>query len=180
MVIDAGSSPAEGGASFGNGSQLSYSYTDAMASPSMMASLPKYLLGLDPAFRINMTFSPRFLEWGLRFLANSSQKSFERNTIEVLKLAMESRREFANVSDKVTFEYRHTGKLNLYSSCESLEKAQKLSDLKNTYGAEQTILTRAEAIEREPALAHTTAILLSARCGHPMTNPEIRVCFVRV
>lgn len=127
-----------------------------------------------------MTFSPRFLEWGLRFLANSSQKSFERNTIEVLKLAMESRREFANVSDKVTFEYRHTGKLNLYSSCESLEKAQKLSDLKNTYGAEQTILTRAEAIEREPALAHTTAILLSARCGHPMTNPEIRVCFVRV
>ncbi|MER9425501.1 FAD-dependent oxidoreductase [Mesorhizobium sp. M0317] len=28
-VIDAGSSPAEGGASFGNGSQLSYSYTDA-------------------------------------------------------------------------------------------------------------------------------------------------------
>lgn len=153
-VVDAGSSPAEGGASFGNGSQLSYSYTDAMASPSMVTSLPKYLLGRDPAFRIKMTLSPRFLEWGLRFLANSSQKSFERNTIDVLKLAMESRAEFADLTDKVAFAYRQTGKLNLYSNQESLEKAKKLGDLKNRYGAGQVILSREEAIEREPALAH--------------------------
>ena len=48
-VIDAASGPAEGGASFGNGAQLAYSYTDAMASPSMVANLPKYLLRRDPA-----------------------------------------------------------------------------------------------------------------------------------
>ncbi len=153
-VIDAGSSPAERGASFGNGSQLSYSYTDAMASPSMVANLPKYLLGRDPAFRIRMSASPRFLEWGLRFLGNSSQRSFERNTIDVLKLAMESRQEFSYLANKVAFDHRQSGKLNLYACHESLEKARKLSDLKNTFGANQAILERDEAIEREPALAH--------------------------
>jgi len=153
-VIDFGSSPAERGASFGNGSQLSYSYTDAMASPSMAANLPKYLLGRDPAFRIRMSLSPRFLEWGLRFLGNSSQRSFERNTIDVLKLAMESRHEFSYLANKVAFDHRQSGKLNLYACNRTLEKARKLSDLKNNFGANQAILKRDEAIEREPALAH--------------------------
>ena len=153
-VVDAGPSPAENGASFGNGSQLSYSYTDAMASPSMVASLPKYLLGRDPAFRIRITPTPRFVEWGLRFLANSSQKRFEQNTIDVLKLAMESLTEFAAIQDKVAFDYRRSGKINLYANQESLEKAKALSELKNRFGAEQVILKREEAIEREPALAH--------------------------
>ncbi|RVJ42709.1 FAD-dependent oxidoreductase [Sinorhizobium meliloti] len=153
-VIDAAESPAEAGASFGNGSQLSYFYTDAMASPSMAASLPKYLLGRDPAFRIEVILSPRFLEWGLRFLANSTQARFERNTIDVLKLAMHSRRDFAELSGRIAFDHSRTGKLNLYCSKEGLEKARQLSDLKNRFGADQAMLTPDEAIAREPALAH--------------------------
>lgn len=156
-VIDAASAPAEGGASFGNGAQLSYSYTDAMASPSMVANLPKYLLGCDPALRITLAPSPRFMSWGFKFLANATRSSFERNTIEVLKLAMESRAGFAELSGKIEFSYRNTGKLNLYSSHESLRNAEALSALKNQYGARQVILNRDQTIKREPALAH---------CGH--------------
>ncbi|MER8886928.1 FAD-dependent oxidoreductase [Mesorhizobium sp. M0816] len=160
-VIDAASAPAEGGASFGNGAQLSYSYTDAMASPSMVVNLPKYLLGCDPALRIALTPSPRFMSWGLRFLANATRSSFERNTIEVLKLAMESRTGFAELSERIEFDYRSTGKLNVYSSHESLRNAEALSVLKNHYGAGQVILTRDQAIARDPALAHY---------GHPFVG----------
>lgn len=153
-VVDAAGSPAEAGASFGNGSQLSYFYTDAMGSPSMAANLPKYLLGRDPAFRIEMSLSPRFLEWGLRFLANSTQARFERNTIDVLKLAMHSREEFADLAQRIPFDHRATGKLNLYTSREGLENARRLVDLKNRHGADQVMLTPDEAIAREPALAY--------------------------
>lgn len=151
-VIDAASGPAEGGASFGNGAQLAYAYTDAMASPSMIANLPKYLLRRDPALRLNLSPSLGFIDWGLRFLANSSQKSFERNTIEVLKLAKENRAGIAELAGKVEFNHRAGGKLNLYSSEQSLEQAKVLSTLKNIYGASQSILTRKQAIEQEPAL----------------------------
>ncbi|CCM79840.1 FAD-dependent oxidoreductase [Rhizobium mesoamericanum] len=152
-VIDVGTAPAERGASFGNGAQLSYAFTDALASPSLVANLPKYLLGRDPAFRLIPTLSPEFWAWSLRFLANASKASFERNTIEVLKLAMESRRGFTNLSRKVDFDHRSTGKINLYSSPEALRNVEALTRLKNKYGAEQLILTPNEAIEREPALA---------------------------
>ncbi|MER9851752.1 FAD-dependent oxidoreductase [Mesorhizobium sp. M0106] len=153
-VIDAAKGPAEGGASFGNGAQLAYAYTDAMASPSMVANLPKYLLGRDPAFRLKLTPSLAFMNWGLRFLANSSQKSFERNTIDALKLAKENRAGLAELSEKVDFSHRTSGKMSLYSTHEGLKQAEVLSALKNRHGADQAILTKEQAIEREPALIH--------------------------
>lgn len=153
-VIDAGLAPAERGASFGNGGQLSYSYTDALASPSLVSNLPNYLLGRDPAFRLTPTLSPRFWAWGLKLLGNASQAEFERNTIEVLKLAMESRRGFTELSERFNFEHRRAGKLNLYANHQALQQARMLSCLKNKYGAEQVLLTPQEAIAREPALAN--------------------------
>jgi len=152
-VVDSASAPAEAGASFGNGAQLSYSYTDALASPSLIADLPKYILGLDPAFRLRIGFSPEFWIWALAFLANASAKKFEANTTAVLKLAMESRRELAELSSRVDFDHRTAGKLHLYSNPESLRRATVLSGLKNKYGAQQAVLTPEEAVDREPALA---------------------------
>ena len=151
-VIDAASSPAEGGASFGNGAQLSYSYTDALASPSMVRTLPKYLLGMDPAFRMRPTISPAFWRWSLDFLSNASRSKFETNTIEVMKLAMESRQGIAELKDRISFDHRSAGKLNLYATAEAIRQAETLSRLKNEHGAQQVILSRAEAIEKEPAL----------------------------
>ncbi len=48
-VVDQADEVASG-ASGGNGGQLSYSFTDAMASPALLAKLPRVISGLDPAF----------------------------------------------------------------------------------------------------------------------------------
>ncbi|MER9708336.1 FAD-dependent oxidoreductase [Mesorhizobium sp. M0204] len=153
-VVDAAPGPAEAGASFANAGQLSYFYTDAMASPSLAANLPKYLLGLDPAFRVRLTASPAFWAWGVRFLANATKDAFERNTIDILELALRSRTGIAELSTQVKFDYSKTGKITLFSHQDGLFKAAVLSELKNRYGAEQVILTREQALEREPALEH--------------------------
>lgn len=152
-VIDAGNAPAEAGASFGNGAQLSYAYTDALASPSLVRNLPKYMLGLDPAFRFRPTVSPGFWSWAAAFFANATRAKFEANTIEVLKLAMESRQAFAGIRDMLDFDHRATGKLTLYSSLQAVHDAEAISRLKNVHGAGQAMLSPKEALEREPALA---------------------------
>ncbi|ESW72034.1 FAD-dependent oxidoreductase [Mesorhizobium sp. LSJC280B00] len=152
-VVDAAPGPAEAGASFGNGAQLSYFYPDAMASPSLAANIPKYMLGRDPAFRVRLTLSPAFMAWSLRFLANATQGAFERNTTDILELALQSRSGIAELSGKVKFDHSKTGKITLFSNQESLFKAKGLSELKNRYGAEQIVLTREQALQREPALA---------------------------
>lgn len=151
-IIDAAAGPAESGASFGNGAQLSYFYTDAMASPSLMTKLPKYMLGLDPAFRVRPPLSPEFIAWGLKFLLNSTQKAFERNTLDILKVALESRQAMREIAEKINFDYSSTGKITLYPDERSLDKAKSLANLKNQFGAQQTILLRDQALEKEPAL----------------------------
>ncbi|SIT56117.1 D-amino-acid dehydrogenase [Mesorhizobium prunaredense] len=154
FVLDAASGPAQAGASFGNGAQLSYFYTDAMASPSLALNIPKYILGLDPAFRISLSLSPSFMFWALRFLGNSTQKAFERNTTDVLELALQSRAGIAELSSKIKFDYTSNGKVTLFSSKESLRKAERLTQIKNRYGAGQIVLTQEQSLEREPALKH--------------------------
>lgn len=161
VVLDAASEPAEAGASFGNGAQLSYFYADAMASPSLALNIPKYILGLDPAFRISLSLSPLFVTWALRFLANSTQRAFERNTTDILELALQSRTRVAELSSKLEFDYSRNGKITLFSDKESLRKAERLTELKNRYGAGQIVLTQQQALEREPALEHY---------GHPFVG----------
>src|SRR5690606_25016685 len=89
-VIDAGAEPGRG-TSFANGAQLSYAYTDALASPSVRRQLPQLLLGLDAAFRMKPHVDPAFIRWGLAFLRNTSAAAFARNTLTGLELAFESR-----------------------------------------------------------------------------------------
>jgi len=64
------------GASQANGAQLSWSFTDPLASPDTLKKLPKFLFGLDPAMRIRPSLNPPFLGWGSAFLKNCSSKSF--------------------------------------------------------------------------------------------------------
>lgn len=163
-VIDEGDAPATNGASFGNGGQLSYAYTDALASPGLLRSLPRLLLGQDEALRWAPSASPAFWHWTLRFLANCSASAFERNTRDILALALESRHAFAELLARhpIDFHHRKAGKLHLHASAETLEQARCIVELKSDHGLEQSILSASEAIAREPALAQYDAPLAGA------------------
>lgn len=163
-VIDEGPAPAMAGASFGNGAQLSYAYSDAMASPSLLLNLPRYLLGRDEAFRWKPSLSPASWLWNLRFLANCTRSAFERNTLDVLALALESRQAMAELLARhpIAFDHRKAGKLHIHASSEALEQARRIQDLKSALGVDQEVLSPKEAIEREPALAHYDASFAGA------------------
>lgn len=149
-------------ASFANGGQLSYSFTDALARPGFIASIPGLLLGQDQGTQLRL--APGLFGWGLRFLGQCTSRHAEQNTVAVLKTAMRSAVLMDELRERVPFEFFHrkAGKLVLLSNRGEVRAAKATSKLKNAYGCDTEILTRAEASEVEPAIEHMTVDVLAA------------------
>ncbi len=137
-----------------NGAQLSYSYTDAFASPAMLRNLPGIFAGLDPAVRFANRCDPELLTWGWRFIRNATQKRSDANTLSTLAIAMQSRQVMHRWIQKyaIDFEYRRAGKLHLYDDVHALRSAEARVRLKNRYGSRQSVLGADEALALEPSL----------------------------
>lgn len=159
-IVERASAPALG-ASFANGGQLSYAYTEAMASPSLWAKLPAVALGRDPALRLQWSLDPDFFRWGLSFLRNTGAGHFQRNTLAVLRLALESRTAMAALLDRhpLRFDHLAPGKMHLYRDAKAFAAARAMVDIKRAHGVEQHVLSAAEAIAIEPALADATGLI---------------------
>ncbi len=140
--------------SFANGAQLSYSYSDTLGSPALLRKIPQLVLGRDPLFRIQCSWDPDFIRWGLAFIRNCRSYAHRRGTLAVLKLALESRSALDALLHRhpLTFGHQAPGKLHLYFDRESLRSAERLANLKAKHGAVQHALTADEARAVEPAL----------------------------
>ncbi len=152
------------GASNANGAQLSYSYTDALASPATLKTVPKLLLGLEPAFRLTKKLDPDFLKWGMQFLRNCTSSKADKNTLSTLEIALRSCSVMNEWRDKYDFDFDHKAaqKLHLYESREILEGLKNRVALKNRMGANQRIISKEELFELEPSLHNMNARLAGA------------------
>lgn len=152
-IVDHETGPAQG-ASFANGAQLSYAYTDALAQPSLLRKMPFLFAGFDPAFRVRLSPDPEFFRWGLAFLKNCTQAQFDSNTLATLRLGLESHAAMANLRERHPFDFAHTtpGKMHIFRDEGSLDHARTVTRIKRTAGVEQDILSPAQAMAIEPAL----------------------------
>jgi len=160
-VIDRASDVGDG-ASFANAGQLSYSFTDALAKPEFLASMPRLLLGRDSGAHVRL--APGLVGWGLRFLGQCTTKHAKSNTIAVLKTAMRSAELMTELRERAPFDFSHrrAGKLVLLSDQHELRAATASSELKSEHGCETRILSRAEATVIEPALEDMTDEFIAA------------------
>jgi len=146
------------GASGRNGGQLSYSFTDAMASPALLGKLPGIMAGLNPAFYVRPPLSPDLIRWGLAFLKQCTSAKHRKNTLEILQLALQSGELISELRAKtsVKFSHRRAGKLVMLDGTPALEEAKQSCALKLEYGCDARVVTLEEATEIEPALARMT------------------------
>ena len=156
-VIDRADSVADG-ASAGNGGQLSYSFTDAMASPALLSKIPKMMSGLDPAFHVRPPLNSQLVCWGQAFLRQCSAHQNLQNTTAVLQLALRSATLMSELRSQtdLEFSFRKAGKLVMLASHGALTEAASLCKLKRQFGCDARVVTFAEAAETEPALNHMT------------------------
>jgi D-amino-acid dehydrogenase len=143
------------GASGGNGAQLSYSYVQPLADPSIWKQLPKLLLSPTSPLKLRPQLDPLQWRWGLAFLAACNAPTSRDTTARLLALAALSRTGFEAMQADVSpdCDFSATGKLVLYASEASLAGAQAQLALQRTMGSEQRIVTPDECIAIEPALA---------------------------
>jgi D-amino-acid dehydrogenase len=153
-LVDRATGPAQG-ASFANGAQLSYAYSDTLGSPALLKKLPGLALGSDPLFRLKPSLDPDFLRWSFKFLGACTSGSQRAGTLETLKLALESQLALHALLKQHPLEFGHTvaGKMHLYFDRSALGDAARMAALKQTNGVAQHALTAQEAIRIEPALA---------------------------
>ena len=162
-LIDGRAGPGQG-ASFANGAQLSYAYTDALANPALLRRMPGLVLGADPAFRIRLHADREQMLWLLRFLRQCNAAAFGRNTLAGLALGLESRAALHALLDRhpIAFAHEAPGKLHIHDQPAALAAASTLAGIKRRHGAEQYVLTPAEALAIEPALAGRPADMVGA------------------
>ncbi|OLQ90981.1 hypothetical protein BIY22_18975 [Vibrio panuliri] len=157
ILLDAEQGPALK-TSYANGCQLSYSYVDAMSSPSLVKKMPKIIAGMDPAFRIKLSTDIRLASWGSKFLSNARSEKEQSNTQHLMRLSQHSQHVLhALLSEsKLEFEHRTCGKLLIYTNQNELDKALKRVEQKLTWGCEQRILSAKQCLELEPNLEQLT------------------------
>ena len=154
-VVDRAESVASG-ASSGNGGQLSYSFTDAMASPALLSKAPKMMTGLDPAFYVRPPLNTQLVCWGQAFLRQCTGHQNRQNTIAILQLALRSASLMTELRTQtgLEFSFREAGKLVLLAGKPALTEAAQVCTLKRQYGCDARVVTFAQAAEIEPALHH--------------------------
>jgi D-amino-acid dehydrogenase len=144
------------GASGGNGAQLSYSYVQPLADPSIWSQLPMLLLSPSSPLKLRPTLDPQQWRWGLAFLAACNAQTSRNTTRQLLALAARSRAGFESMRHALQpdCDFSATGKLVLYRSRAALDGAARQVDLQHEMGsAPQRIVSPDECVAIEPALA---------------------------
>jgi D-amino-acid dehydrogenase len=144
------------GASAGNGAQLSYSYVQPLADPSIWRQLPKLLLSPDSPLKLRPKLDPAQWRWGLAFLAACNAATSRASTAMLLALAARSREAFERMllKERLECDFSATGKLVLYPTPESFASARQQMALQRALGTQQQAVSAAECVAIEPALAH--------------------------
>ena len=173
------------GASGGNGSQLSYSYVQPLADPSIWAQLPKLLLSPTSPLKIRPQLDPYQWLWGLRFLAACNAATSRQTTTELLQLALESRQAFDDMMavERLDCDFSNTGKLVLFSSTDAFDSARRQMLLQRAMGSAQEAVDADRCVTLEPcpatpAPAHCRRHLHTGRmrCRLPENLRWVDVC----
>jgi D-amino-acid dehydrogenase len=162
VVVDGGAPGA--GASGGNGAQLSYSYVAPLADPALWRQIPKLLVSRASPLKIRPSLDPAQLRWLVAFLGACNAGRSRATTATLLALARTSREEFETMRVDVApdCDYAEAGKLVLYTDAESLKAGARQVEIQRELGAVQQVLTAADSVAIEPALASYRANIAGA------------------
>jgi D-amino-acid dehydrogenase len=153
-LVDAQPRPGEV-TSYANGGQLSYSYVAPLAGPGVLPSVPAWLLRDDSPLRFRPRLDAHQWRWCLSFALACRAAVSRKSTAEMLTLSYLSRDVLHALLEQepLSFGHMRNGKLIAYRSAALLEKARAFVAYQASHGAEQRVLTAAETVELEPALA---------------------------
>ena len=141
--------------SFANGGQISVSHPEPWANPSAPGTILRWLGREDAPLLFRIRADAAQWRWGLSFLHECLPRRAARNTAAIASLAIYSRQQLRALRQDtgLRYESREGGILHLFEkAAEAARLPQRLDELE-ALGIHGRILSPAEAVEVEPALA---------------------------
>ena len=139
-------------ASYRNGGQLSYRYVAPLADAGVPFKALQWLLQKDGPLRFRPEADWRQWRWLASFLRNCNAASNARTTAKLLQLGEWSRAGMAQLELTVppeAYAWRDAGKLIVYRTPAIFQRAVARPESEEA----RIVLSPAEAVQREPALA---------------------------
>ena len=155
MVIDRRDGPGQE-TSFANGALLTPSMSDPWNAPGCWRVLLASLGRSDAALQLRFGALPSLLGWGVRFLRNSREDLYTRNTLTNLRLGLLSLKVMESLRQCAHLEREGGGRrgvLKVFRTSNALGHALDMTSRLSSDGLVFRELSTQQTIEMEPALA---------------------------
>lgn len=150
--------------SFANGGQISVSHAEPWANPQAPLKVLKWLLKEDAPLLFRLRADMRQWVWGLRFLLQCSPARTRYNIEQIVRLGTYSREVLREVRRKedLAYEQREQGILHFYTDENEFAAAHGPTEQMVALGCDRRLISTAEAVAIEPALAQSASQLVGA------------------
>lgn len=143
--------------SFANGAQISACHAKPWAGPGTPWQAFKWMWQPDaPLLFKPWRWDPPLWAWGMRFLANCTTPRARTNMERALRLSLYSRDVLGALRQRTNIQYDQVlkGILHIYRTPEEFAEGRRNAENLAALGLPQEILTPADCVRYEPALAH--------------------------
>jgi D-amino-acid dehydrogenase len=139
--------------SFANGGQISVSHAEPWANPGAPLKVLKWLFDGNSPLLFRPRLDPSQWTWIARFLADCLPARATRHTVEIVKLATESRALLREIrkAESLDYDQRQAGILHFYRDRREFEAAIPVAELMRQYGCDRRVISRDEVLTLEPA-----------------------------
>ncbi|HTY98762.1 MAG TPA: D-amino acid dehydrogenase [Rhodocyclaceae bacterium] len=144
--------------SFANGGQISTSHAEPWANPSTPWKALRWLGREDSPLLWRLRADPAQWAWGVQFLMQCTRERARRNTVAILRLALDSRALLKDLRPSLGLEYDALarGILHFYTDRAEFEHAVPQAALMREFGCDRVVKDAEECLAIEPALAGST------------------------
>ena len=141
--------------SFGNVGVLFYGYAMPWAGPGIPVKAIKWLLMPDGPLVIRPMLDPRMWIWGMRLLANCTERAYAVNKSRMVRVAEYSRDKMIELRAEtgIAYEGRQRGTLQLFRTQKQLDHIHGDIEVLKQYGVPYEVLDPRGCVAAEPGLA---------------------------
>ncbi len=141
--------------SFANGAQISTSHAEPWANPGTPKQVLTWLGREDSPMLFRLRADPHQWAWGLAFLRECLPARSLANAAQIAAINRFSRAQLVALRAEtgIQYEQQTRGILRIYEGRQTLDEAVAAVSLEKLHGIDLRVLTAAQCVELEPALA---------------------------
>lgn len=165
--------------SYANGGQISVSNSEVWTTWSNVYKGIKWIFKKDAPLLIRPDLDFDKYVWLLKFLRHTIQNDYLANTIETIRMGIESRKLFDMIcaEEKIEFDRLNNGILHFYKDPDYWNSAQKVKEVYEGQGCEWDLMNFEQACDIDESLKSISGVIGAAYTGSDFTGDIHKFCY---